>query len=66
MAEVYLAAIKGAGSDSPELHPKNLIQEKANLFSENLRANYSTALGKVQDGLQYLSYLVLSTSIPTA
>ncbi|XP_071930863.1 uncharacterized protein [Coffea arabica] len=66
VAEVYLAAIKGAGSDSPELHPKNLIQEKANLFSENLRANYSTALGKIQDGLQYLSYLVLSTSIPTA
>ncbi|KAL3515240.1 hypothetical protein ACH5RR_022142 [Cinchona calisaya] len=66
VAEVYLAAIKGASSDSHEVLPKNSIQEKANSFSENIRTDHSTALGKVQDGLQYLSYLVLSTSMPTA
>ncbi|CAI9104399.1 OLC1v1003061C1 [Oldenlandia corymbosa var. corymbosa] len=65
VAEAYLAAIKGASSDSHEV-PQNSIQEKASSFSENLRADHSTALGKIQDGLQHLSYLVLSTSMPAA
>ncbi|GFS41169.1 2-oxoglutarate (2OG) and Fe(II)-dependent oxygenase superfamily protein [Actinidia rufa] len=37
--------------------------EKANAFSENLRSDQTTATGKIQDGLQYLSYVVLSISM---
>lgn len=66
VAEAYKAAMKGATADSDELIPEKLIQDKAHTFSENLRTNRTTALSKIQDGLQYLSYVVLSTSIPSA
>ncbi|CAK9150814.1 unnamed protein product [Ilex paraguariensis] len=66
VAEVYVAAIKGAIADADKALPQKSIQEKANAFSENLRVDRTTAMGKIQDGLQYLSYVVLSTSMPAA
>lgn len=50
VAEAYLAATKGASSGS-QVSQKS-IQEKANMYSENLHADHSTAVGKIQDGLQ--------------
>ncbi|KAK3005194.1 hypothetical protein RJ639_016436 [Escallonia herrerae] len=66
VAEAYAAAIKGASADSLEVLPQKPIQEKADAYSENLGVNRITAVGKIQDGLQYLSYVVLSTSMPAA
>ncbi|XP_016475034.2 uncharacterized protein LOC107796745 [Nicotiana tabacum] len=65
VAEAYLAAVKGVSADSQEV-PQKSIQEKANAYADNLRADHSTAMGKIQDGLQYLSYVVISTSMPAA
>ncbi|KAI3446043.1 hypothetical protein Pfo_002708 [Paulownia fortunei] len=65
VAEAYLAAIKSAAADSQVL-PQKSVQEKASAFTEHLCADHSTAVGKMQDGLQYLTYLVLSTSMPAA
>ena len=66
VTEAYLAAIKGATAESHEVIPQTSIQEKANAFSEHLRADRTTAVCKIQDGLQYLSYVIVSTSIPSA
>ncbi|XP_038682591.1 uncharacterized protein LOC119983017 [Tripterygium wilfordii] len=66
VAEAYLAAIKATSVDSQEVVPQKSIQEKANVYSENLTADKNIAVAKIQDGLQYLSYVVLSTSMPTA
>ena len=66
VAEAYLAAIKGASAESHEALPETSIPEKANAFSEHLRADQTTAVGKIQDGLTYLSYLVVSTTMPAA
>lgn len=65
MTEAYLDAIKAASADSHET-PQKPIQDKVNAFSKDLSADQSTAIGKIQDGLQYLSYLVISTSMPAA
>ncbi|XP_073269547.1 uncharacterized protein [Primulina huaijiensis] len=66
VAEAYLAAIKSATANSQEIVPKNSIQQKASAFTEHLRTDHSTAVGKMQDGLQYLAYVVLSSSMPAA
>ncbi|XP_015874300.2 uncharacterized protein LOC107411270 [Ziziphus jujuba] len=65
VAEAYLAAIKAASVESNEVSQTS-IQEKANAFSEHLRVDQTTAVGKIQDGLQYLCYVVVSTSMPAA
>ncbi|KAL3350646.1 hypothetical protein AABB24_023197 [Solanum stoloniferum] len=65
VAEAYLAAVKSVSTDSHEV-PQKSIQDKANAYAENLRAAHSTAMGKIQDGLQYLPYVVISTSMPAA
>lgn len=65
MTESYIAATKGASANLPEATQKSL-QDKANAFSKNLHADQRTAMEKIQDGLQYLSYVVLSTSMPAA
>ncbi|XP_052201977.1 uncharacterized protein LOC127807854 [Diospyros lotus] len=65
VAEAYTAAIKGATSDPKDVLQKP-VQEKANTFTSNIRADCTTAVGKIQDGLQYLSYVVVSTSMPSA
>ncbi|KAF8410587.1 hypothetical protein HHK36_003119 [Tetracentron sinense] len=64
VAESYQAAIKGATADAHEGLPQTSIQEKANAILDHLRADQSTAMDKLQDGLQYLSFVVLSTSMP--
>ncbi|XVF45203.1 hypothetical protein PTKIN_Ptkin02bG0186100 [Pterospermum kingtungense] len=66
VAEAYLAAIKSATANSQEALPQASIQEKANSLSEHLRGDQTIAVSKIQDGLQYLSCVVLSTSMPTA
>ncbi|KAK4345372.1 hypothetical protein RND71_035548 [Anisodus tanguticus] len=62
VAEAYLAEIKGASSGSQD--SQKSIQEKANVYSGDLRAEHNTAIGKIQDGIQYLSDVVVSTSMP--
>ena len=64
VTESYSAAMKSAAE--PQGLPEKSIEEKASLFTENLRTDHSTAVGKMQDGLQYLTYLVIATSIPAA
>lgn len=66
VAEAYLAAIKGASVESHDVLPQTSIQEKASSFSKHLRDDQNTALGKIQDGLHYLSYVVVSSSMPSA
>ncbi|KAJ4827424.1 hypothetical protein Tsubulata_011073 [Turnera subulata] len=66
VAEAYAAAIKSATADSHENLPHKSIQEKANAFSELLRSDKTAAVCKIQDGLQYLAYVVISTSMPSA
>ncbi|CAA0807568.1 Unknown protein [Striga hermonthica] len=65
VAEAYVAAIKSAAAESPEVLGQKSVQDKANVFKERLNADHGTAVGKMKDGLQYLSYLVISNSMPT-
>ncbi|KAL5070896.1 hypothetical protein RYX36_021783 [Vicia faba] len=66
VSEAYQAAIKGATAESPSDVPKTSVQEKANSFSEHLRADQTTAISKIQDGVQFLAHVVLSTSMNAA
>ncbi|KAK6946167.1 hypothetical protein RJ641_013711 [Dillenia turbinata] len=66
VAEAYQVALKGATADSQEILPQSSVQDKANSFSEHLHANRTTAVDKIQEGLQYLSFVVLSTSMPSS
>lgn len=66
VAEACSAAIKAATTDSAVFLQEKPIEDKTREFSENLRVDQTTAVGKIQDGLQYLSYLVISTSMPSA
>ncbi|KAL0348376.1 UNVERIFIED_CONTAM: hypothetical protein Sangu_1065400 [Sesamum angustifolium] len=66
VAEAYQSAIKSASTDSQEVLTQKSVQEKASAFTESLRSDHTTALGKMQDGLQYLTFVVLSTSIPSS
>ncbi|CAN6685793.1 unnamed protein product [Malus baccata var. baccata] len=66
VAEAYLAAIRGASEESQEELSQTSIQEKASTFSKHLHDDQTTALSKIQDGLHYLSYVVISTSMPAA
>ncbi|KAK9164348.1 hypothetical protein Syun_005250 [Stephania yunnanensis] len=62
----YEAAMKDATSDAHNGLPPSSVQEKSKATSTNLHADLTTAKDKIQDGLQYLAYVVLSTSMPTA
>ncbi|EOA30360.1 hypothetical protein CARUB_v10013481mg [Capsella rubella] len=69
VSETYSAAIKGvtAAADSKdELLNTSTMQEKASTFNDSLRSDQTTAITKIQEGLQYLSYVVISTSMPSA
>ncbi|KAJ9152924.1 hypothetical protein P3X46_026431 [Hevea brasiliensis] len=66
VAEAHVAAMKVAAAGSHDNIPKTSTQEKANAFSELTRADWTTAVSKIQDGLQHLSYVVISTSMPSA
>ncbi|KAJ9537807.1 hypothetical protein OSB04_030540 [Centaurea solstitialis] len=68
VAEAYAAAIKSATADSPEavVIPEKSILDKVKSFSEDLRVNRTTAVDKIQEGLRFLAYVILSTSVPSA
>lgn len=66
VAEACSEAIKAATTDSAVFLQEKPIEDKTHEFSETLRVDQTTAVGKIQDGLQYLSYLVISTSMPSA
>ncbi|KAL0412525.1 UNVERIFIED_CONTAM: hypothetical protein Sradi_1454200 [Sesamum radiatum] len=66
VAEAYQSAIKSAATDSQEVLTQKSVQDKTSAFTERLRSDHTTALGKMQDGLQYLTFVVLSTSIPSS
>ncbi|KAL1561027.1 hypothetical protein AAHA92_03778 [Salvia divinorum] len=64
IAGSYSAAMKSASAAELQGLPQKSIEEKVILFTENLRTDHSIAVTKMQDGLQYLTYLVISTSMP--
>ncbi|XP_057533905.1 uncharacterized protein LOC130811727 [Amaranthus tricolor] len=64
VTEAYLVVIKSATADSHEAPPEKSIQEKAKTFKEHLRADQTVAMDKIQDGLQYLCFVIVSTSMP--
>ncbi|KAI9123437.1 hypothetical protein K1719_004737 [Acacia pycnantha] len=66
VTEAYQAAIKSAIAESHEVHPGTLIQEKAGALSEHLHSDQKMAVEKIQDGLQFLSHLVVSSSMNAA
>lgn len=66
VAEAYAAAMKSATADSLEVVPQKSIGDKVKSFSEDLRVNRTTAVNKIQEGLHFLAYVILSTSMPPA
>ncbi|CAL0318609.1 unnamed protein product [Lupinus luteus] len=66
VTEAYQAAIKGVSAESHTIVPPTSVQEKASAFSENLSADQTTAIHKIQDGVQFLAYVLLSTSMNAA
>ncbi|GAB2246689.1 hypothetical protein Droror1_Dr00006571 [Drosera rotundifolia] len=63
VAEAYLAAIKGMAVESHEAPLQKSIQDKVAALSEHLRTDGKRVAVKIQDGVQYLSFVVLSTSM---
>ncbi|XP_021738494.1 uncharacterized protein LOC110704991 [Chenopodium quinoa] len=63
VTEAYLAAMKLVSTT--DSHEKS-IQDRADAFSEHLRADQTIAVDKIQDGLQYLCFVAMSTSMPPA
>ncbi|XP_027360886.1 uncharacterized protein LOC113869007 [Abrus precatorius] len=66
VTEAYQAAIKAVTAESHRAVPRTSVQEKASAFSEHLRADQTTAICKIQDGMQFLAYVLLSTSMNVA
>ncbi|KAL1292317.1 hypothetical protein HN51_060788 [Arachis hypogaea] len=68
VTEAYQAAIKvvTTPAESRTDSPQKLVPEKATTFSEHLRADQATAISKIQDGLQFLAHVVISTSMNAA
>ncbi|CAA7058590.1 unnamed protein product [Microthlaspi erraticum] len=68
VSETYAAAMKGVGDDDTkdDLLKKSSMEEKASNFNDSLRSDQATAITKIQEGLEYLSYVVVSTSMPSA
>ncbi|XP_061376317.1 uncharacterized protein LOC133318343 [Gastrolobium bilobum] len=66
VTEAYQAAIKGVAAESHTVVPQTSVQEKASAFSEHLRDDQTTAISKIQDGMQFLAHVVLSTSMNAA
>ncbi|MQL75913.1 hypothetical protein Taro_008292 [Colocasia esculenta] len=64
--EAYTTAIQGAPADDhgSSAQPTK-VQDKVKTISSHIRAGQSHALDKIQDALQYLAYVVLSTSMPS-
>ncbi|KAL2347855.1 hypothetical protein Fmac_001855 [Flemingia macrophylla] len=65
VTEAYQAAIKAA-AESQFVVSQTSVQEKASAFSEHLRADQTTAICKIQDGVQFLAHVLISTSMNAA
>ncbi|RRT83751.1 hypothetical protein B296_00000753 [Ensete ventricosum] len=63
--EAYLTVIQRLTSDKQVGLPHTSVQEKANVITNHFRAGQTSAVEKIQDGVHYLTYVVLSTSMPT-
>ncbi|KAI3925904.1 hypothetical protein MKW98_028040 [Papaver atlanticum] len=66
VVEAYQAAIKVATANVHDGLPKTSVQEKADAISDHLHADQATALDKIQEGLQFLAFVVISSSMPSA
>ena len=66
VTEAYQAAIKAVTSESLSVVTQKSVQEKASAFSEHLRAEQTTAVCKIQDGMQFLAHVLISTSMNAA
>ncbi|KAI3830363.1 hypothetical protein MKX03_033475 [Papaver bracteatum] len=66
VVEAYQAAIKGATANAHDGLPQTSVQEKADAISDHLHADQATALDKIQEGLQFLAFVVISSSMPSA
>ena len=66
VTEAYQAAIKAVTSESLSVVTQKSVQEKASAFSEHLRADQTTAACKIQDGMQFLAHVLISTSMNAA
>ncbi|XP_010530871.1 PREDICTED: uncharacterized protein LOC104807346 [Tarenaya hassleriana] len=69
VTEAYVHAAKGiaAKPESKDEHPKaSTGLDKGNGFTQLLRSDKTTAIAKIQEGLQHLSHVVISTSMPSS
>ena len=67
MAEAYAAAIQNALADKQDDLPnQKSVQEKAKSISNHLNSDQTSAVSKLQDALQYLAYVIVCTSMPSA
>lgn len=66
VAEAYAAAIQSALADKQGDVPHQSVQEKAKYISSHLKSDQTCAVSKLQDALQYLAYVVVCTSMPSA
>ncbi|KAL4180360.1 hypothetical protein AMTRI_Chr13g91750 [Amborella trichopoda] len=59
----FQEAIKSASADGPEALPEHAsIHKKADAISTHLRNDRTMAISKIQDGLHYLPFVVISAS----
>ncbi|OEL24636.1 hypothetical protein BAE44_0014345 [Dichanthelium oligosanthes] len=66
VAEACMAAIQNALSDKHDDVPnQKSVQEKAKSISNHLSSDQTSAVSKLQDALQYMSYVVVCTSMPS-
>ncbi|XP_065003947.1 uncharacterized protein LOC135636240 [Musa acuminata AAA Group] len=65
IVEAFLATIQSVSSDKQDGVPRSVVQEKANAITDHLRADGTSAVEKIQDAVQFLAYVLLSTSMPT-
>jgi len=67
VAEAYAAAIQNALADKQDDLPnQKSVQEKAKSISKHLNSDQTSAVSKLQDALQYLAYVIVCTSMPSA
>ncbi|KAF8674256.1 hypothetical protein HU200_048077 [Digitaria exilis] len=67
VAEDYAAAIQNALADKQDDLPnQKSVQEKAKSICSHLNSDQTSAVGKLQDALQYLAYVVICASMPSA
>ncbi|GJN23389.1 hypothetical protein PR202_gb11034 [Eleusine coracana subsp. coracana] len=67
VVEAYVAAMQNALANKEDDHPnEKSVQEKAKSISNHLNSDQISAVSKLQDALQYLAYVVVCTSMPSA